>query len=79
MTRNVGEREGKVIYEGKVIHDLPQISSPSEQEDGSDQSFSLSEQEIQKWEKTKGRTRWFGHVKTDFVGGLLLEEMTIGS
>lgn len=52
MTRNVGEREGKgrgkSYYEGKVIYDLPQISSPSEQEDGSDQSFSLSEQEIQK-------------------------------
>lgn len=70
MTRNVGEREGKVIY------DLPQISSPSEQEDGSDQCFSLGEQEIQKWEKTNGRTRWFGHVKTELVGGLLLGEMT---
>lgn len=70
MTRNVGERKGKVIY------DLSQISSPSEQEDGSDQCFSLSEQKIQKWEKTKAGTRLFGHVKTELVGGLLLGEMT---
>lgn len=57
--------------EGKIAH-VPQVGSLSDQEDGSDQMCSLSEQKAQRREK---EDKMVGHVETGLPGGLPLAEM----